>query len=151
MTIANKQGFTLIEVLVAIVILGVGLLTLMTMQVTGIKGNATAERITLASDWGVDQIEQLFALDYDHDDLRDDNSITNASINPDGAAGLDSATDADNPDGKRVSPDGLYTVYWNVAEDQVMPNTKSLRVIVLRTVGGSTKSVTMNYLKAKYL
>ena len=59
----NQQGFSLIEVLVAIVILAVGLMSLISMQVTGIKGNAKASNITVASGYGADRLEKLFALD----------------------------------------------------------------------------------------
>ncbi|WP_419175782.1 type IV pilus modification PilV family protein [Desulfosediminicola sp.] len=150
MSIRDTSGFTLIEVLIAIVVFGVGILSLVSMQVAGIKGNARAERITVASDWGSDQIEQLFSLEYDDPDLVDDNSITNTAINADSTAGLNSFTDT-TADGKRVSPDGYYTIYWNVAENVALPNTKTIRVLVVRAVNGGTRTVTMNYLKAKYL
>ncbi|MHB1349584.1 MAG: type IV pilus modification protein PilV [Desulfobulbaceae bacterium] len=146
----NQQGFTLVEVLIAMVILAVGMLTLITMQTTGIKGNAQASHITVASGWASDRIEQIFAMDYDHADLRDDESIDNTANNQDGTAGLDDATDA-TADGKAVSPDGFYTIYWNVADETMMPNTKTIRIIVLRQEQGITKPVVMNYLKAKYM
>jgi type IV pilus assembly protein PilV len=139
-----QQGFTLIEVLVAIIILGIGILALTTMQVTAIKGNVQASHLTVASDWSADQLEQIFAWKYDHDELEE------GAV---GLAGLDYTDETGKlaDGGPIVSPDGLYTIYWNSADDIVMPDTKSIRVIIVRTDQGISKTVTMNCLKAKYL
>jgi len=148
----HQQGFTLIEVLIAIVIFAIGVLSLITMQTTSIKGNLNSNNISVASGWAADKIEQIFAMDYDDNALRDDEKIDD--IPPvgatDGSGGLNDITDA-TADGKAVSPDGFYTIYWNVADDNIMPNTKTIRIIVLRKDMGVTKSVTMDYLKAKYM
>ncbi|MGW8161885.1 MAG: type IV pilus modification PilV family protein [Desulfobulbales bacterium] len=140
-TLQNRDGFTLIEVLVAITIMAIGILTVITMQLTSIKGNLKSSNISVASNWAADRIERIFAMDYV--DLTDTNP-------PNGAAGLDEVTDA-SADGKAVSPDGFFTIYWNVAEDLMMPNTKTVRIIVLRQDMGVTKTVTMDYLKAQYM
>lgn len=136
-TLPAQQGFTLLEVMIAMFILGVALLTLITMQVTGIRGNATASRVSTAADWGSSQIETIFGLAYD------DAKLTNT------AAGLNNAVVA-NASGSVVSPDGFYTVFWNVADDQPMRDLKTIRVIVNRVDQGQTKAVTMNYIKARY-
>jgi hypothetical protein len=47
-----------------------------------------------------------------------------------------------------VSPDGRYTVLWNVAEEVPMPDTKTIYVIVNNDVTG--KSVTLKHIKARY-
>lgn len=146
----DQEGFTLIEVLIAVVIMAIGILSVISMQLTAIKGNLTAGNISVASGWAADQIEKIFAKPYNDDDLRDDESISNASNNPDGATGLDDATPG-TADGMTTSPNGLATIYWNVADDLIMPNTKTIRIIVQRKDFGVTKTVTMNYLKAKYM
>ncbi len=139
----TQQGFTLVEVLVAIVILAIGIAAVTTMQVTGIKGNTKASHLTVASDWSASQMEQMYAWKYDNDLLKDDTA-------PNGVAGLDE-TGATADGGPIVSPDGYYTIYWNVADDILMPDTKSIRVILEREDNGILQTVTMNYLKAKYL
>lgn len=136
----SQQGFTLIEVMIAIIILGVGLLALVTMQSTGIFGNATANQITASSNCAANQIERIMTLPYDHTDLQDtDNS---------GAAGLDDIGDA--ADGKADSSDCSYAVYWNVVEEEPMPNLKRVRIHVHRNERGQDKRVSMDYIKAKY-
>ena len=124
---ANHQGFTLIEVLVAIVIMAIGILSVITMQLTSIGGNLNANNISVASGWAADRIEQIFSMDYEDPDLNDDDG--------NGAAGLNT-TDG-SADGTADSPDGFYTIYWNVIDDKnpsdlKMPNTKTIRIIVIR-------------------
>ena len=58
----GEEGFSLVEVLVALTILAVGLLSLALLQVTAIKGNAGASRSTIAADLAQAKLE-LFRRD----------------------------------------------------------------------------------------
>jgi prepilin-type N-terminal cleavage/methylation domain-containing protein len=60
----NKKGFTLIEVLVGLVILGIGLLAIAGMQVTSVRGNFFSNYLTQASYAGQDRLEFLDNLSY---------------------------------------------------------------------------------------
>jgi prepilin-type N-terminal cleavage/methylation domain-containing protein len=62
---SSNQGFTLIEVLVAIVVLTIGVLSLYAMQVSTINSNATAKIMTHNSNWASDRIEILISRPYD--------------------------------------------------------------------------------------
>jgi prepilin-type N-terminal cleavage/methylation domain-containing protein len=55
----GKEGFSLIEVLVALVILAVGLLGLAMFQITAIKGNAIASKWTVATELAQDRLERF--------------------------------------------------------------------------------------------
>jgi len=55
----GKEGFSLIEVLVALVILAVGLLGLALFQTTAIKGNAIASKWTVATELAQDRLERF--------------------------------------------------------------------------------------------
>jgi type IV pilus assembly protein PilV len=62
---ANRSnGFTLVEVLIATVILSVGLLALSSMQGTSATGNMTARMISHAVNLGETQMESLMRLPY---------------------------------------------------------------------------------------
>ncbi len=135
-----QAGFTLIEVTIAIIILGIGLLALATMQATSLKGNVTANQVSVSANWAANRIERIMTLAYDHRELQDRNNS--------GALGLDAMDEA--ADGQEISPDGYYTIYWNVAEDNPMPNLKTVRIIVHRNERGQDKRVVMDYIKAKY-
>lgn len=58
----GEEGFSLIEVLVALTILAVGLLSLALLQVTAIKGNADAAKSSIATDLAQTKLE-LFRRD----------------------------------------------------------------------------------------
>jgi type IV pilus assembly protein PilV len=58
----SEEGFSLIEVLVALTILAVGLLSMAILQVTAIKGNAGAWKSTIATDLAQTKLE-LFRRD----------------------------------------------------------------------------------------
>jgi type IV pilus assembly protein PilV len=55
----NINGFTLLEVMIALVILAVGLLGLASLQVMAIKGNSYGQEMTVASTMAQNQLEQL--------------------------------------------------------------------------------------------
>ena len=114
----KEDGFTLIEVLIALTIFAVGLLAVAVMQTSAIKMNSTAGKLTTLSTWGMDKIEELSALPY---------------FDP----SLDSAG---NPH-QEVSGD--YTISWTIIDDNPMTNTKNITV----TVTGRGKSMNISFLK----
>lgn len=62
---SGDSGFTIIEVLIAIVILAIGLLALSKMQIASIQGNQSAMKFTSATVIAQQQIETLMATPYD--------------------------------------------------------------------------------------
>jgi prepilin-type N-terminal cleavage/methylation domain-containing protein len=150
----KNGGFTLIEVIIAMGILSVGIIAMYSMQVTGIQGNATASRITTEATWAADQVEKMVAMAYLDTPLSDtDSDGTNKDNNLDGIDdsgknfGLDDVgTEADGSD---VTSDGLYTVFWNVAEDVPIKNSKQISIIVQSTK--DSKIVRLLYMKSNPL
>ena len=114
----NKDGFTLIEVLIALTIFAVGLLAVAAMQTSAVKMNSTAVKLTHLATWGMDKIEELSALPY-----------------------ADPSLDSDENPHQDVS--GNYTVSWNVVDDIPMKNTKKITV----TVTGCGKSIDICFIK----
>ncbi len=62
--IERNHGFTLIEILIAIVILTIGLLALVSVTVMVIKGNSLNRGITTATTLAKDQLETLKNTNY---------------------------------------------------------------------------------------
>jgi type IV pilus modification protein PilV len=60
----GEDGFTLLEVIIAISLLMVGLLAVASMQVGAINGNADANRMTEATTLVQDRMEELMARSY---------------------------------------------------------------------------------------
>lgn len=59
MDILNQKGFTLLEVLVAIVIVSIGLLAVAGMQTTAITGNASAKDATIAIQFAEEMVDRI--------------------------------------------------------------------------------------------
>jgi prepilin-type N-terminal cleavage/methylation domain-containing protein len=115
----NKQeGFTLLEVIIAISILTIGILAVASMQISSIKGNSFAGGVTEGTTWAGDQVERLMALPYGHNDL----------------------DQAQNP---HQATEGRYTINWNVADDTPITNAKTINVTVTWTDHGVQKSVSL--------
>jgi len=60
----SEDGFTLIEVIIAMGVLAIGTLSMFTLLTTVIRGNATASRISQEIVHGSDIIEQILERDY---------------------------------------------------------------------------------------
>ena len=126
----KDQGFTLIEVLIAITIFAVGLLAVATMQISAIRVNSTAGQITTRMTWAQDKLEELMALPYSDpwiEDLGDPPS------------GTDTAGNAH----QETTPDGIYTISWTVTDDTPISSTKLITV----TVTGRGKVTQVSYVK----
>jgi len=134
----KTNGFTLIEVLIAIFILTVGILAVAAMQIASIQGNATAASVTEAINTGTSEIEGLL-----QQGLNSYNGTGMLDRNNDGVAGLNNATAA-TADYNTVY--GRYTVYWNVALDELFLSTKTIRIIIAWNDRGSLKSTMLNYI-----
>jgi type IV pilus assembly protein PilV len=61
----RQSGFTLIEVMIALVILAAGILALATMQIVSIRSNAFSSEMTSATMVALSRLEQLRNMDYD--------------------------------------------------------------------------------------
>ena len=121
MKLKNNCGFSLIEVLIALVILAVGILAVAGLQVTSIRGNAYSHRATVATSLGEGQLEVLLGLDYDDPRL--------------------------NPGSHVPIVQDQYTLVWSVSEDSSLNNTKTIQMVVTWNEG-ETKSVTLVSMKS---
>jgi len=119
----KDDGFTLIEVIVAISIFAVGLLAVAAMQTSAIRVNSSAGQITTLSTWGVDKLEELMALPYTDPQLQ--------------AAG--------NPFQETTS-DG-YNVTWNVINNSPVQNSTLIRI----TVTGKGKTLRLVSVRSQSL
>ncbi|MBW1773890.1 MAG: prepilin-type N-terminal cleavage/methylation domain-containing protein [Deltaproteobacteria bacterium] len=138
--IKRQEGFTIIEVIVAISILTVGLLAVASMQVTGMHANAHARNVTEGINWAQDKLEELIALPYD-----DPNNLGLIDTDNDGLLGLGNniAATADYSETR-----GRFTICWNIAEDEPVASSKTIRIYVNWQDKGVTKRVLLNYIRS---
>jgi len=121
----GTEGFTLVEVMIAISIFTIGILAIASMQISAINGNDSANNLTGATTWAQDRIEELLALPYA-------NVVSGGPINQ-----------------------GIYTISWTVntcpaaipaagncpAVNCIVPNTKLIIVTVAWQERGTNKSI----------
>ena len=117
----NAEGYTLIEILIAIAILAVGLLAVATMQISAIRVNDTARRMTRRATLAQDRLEYLISLSYTH-------AVLTSGSHTDGSA-----------------PSG-YTISWTVSTGGTLP--PSTKLINVR-VSERGKTTSMRYIKPR--
>ncbi|MCL7488669.1 MAG: prepilin-type N-terminal cleavage/methylation domain-containing protein [Desulfobulbaceae bacterium] len=127
----NEKGFSLIEALMATAILSIGIITLITMQTTSVKGNAKARGITTAATLAQDKIEELINTDFD---------------------GI--------VDGNEPSTDGHFDITWTINQDVMLSDTttpvplgnrpvKEIQITVTRDDFGLQRAVSFTYYRQK--
>lgn len=149
----HEAGFTLIEALVAMVVLTIGVFALYSMQVVSIRGNSTGNSISTAANVSSEQVEQLINRAFDDEDwLVDTNGDgtkqdldNNGTDDGGGNFGLDAVDAA--ADYSRTTTDGKYTVFYNVAFDVPLPKTKLIQVIVRDNTRRMNYTLNFQYIK----
>ena len=148
-----QDGFSLVEVLIAMAVLSIGLLSIAAMQTSAIRGNAKSNDLTQRTTIASNHMEYLLNLPFTDPGLTDqttdgidnngDGTIDEAAeslhdpendgIDNDGDGTIDEADDDGEPD---------YSVTWNVTD-----NTANLKNISLTLSGrsyGVTKTIRIN-------
>lgn len=147
----KNDGYTLVEVLVALGILGFGLLAVATMQVTAIKANARASGMSQGVTLAQGKAEDLMNLSYNA--LID---TTGDGTDEDDGFGLNNTVDlldeCNDPvsDGFWPNPwdcTAAYRLFWNIAVDKPAVDSKIIRVIVIWTERGKDKRISLDFVK----
>ncbi|WP_300667693.1 prepilin-type N-terminal cleavage/methylation domain-containing protein [Desulfoluna sp.] len=115
----TEEGFTLIEVMVALVIFTFGILAVLGMQITAIRGGYQSMNLTEAANIGANRIETIVSQTYDAVNTGNDTS---------GNYALDWTV---------ASPTGQ------------LQDTKSVLLTVTWSEGGRSHQVAYEFLKAK--
>lgn len=122
---SNERGFTLVEVMLAIVILSIGILGTAKLQLSFLQSNAKARIMTVGAAQSQEKIEELMSLPYDHALLTDNQILGETGF---GTAGFGSTTGiVDHND----VTDPRYSFYWNVADDTPTTGLKTIDLIVI--------------------
>ena len=124
----KSRGFTLVEVLVAILILTVGLLGMAALTVGIIKGNKLSSDLTTATTLAQDKMEDLRRLGYSGTPAADDtNTEAYGTISDYARYKRVTETDVDSPaaDMKTIT----VTAYW---QDPIKEHSVELKTILAK-------------------
>ena len=116
--IQTENGFTIVEVLIAISILTIGILAVSSMQVYAIRSNAFASHQTQGTTMALDRLEKLMSLPYD-----DSNLVAGSHTDP--------------------SPPNKFSIAWDVEDNVPMDNAKRVKVTVRWTDHGIQKYISV--------
>ena len=113
----KDQGFTLIEVLIAMFIFTIGILAVASMQVSALTGNSVADRATNRIVSAQYKLEELIALPYDDPKL-------------------DIAGNPHEDEGEPIADN--YTISWLVTDTGPIANAKRITIRVTAPNGSQT-------------
>ena len=125
----DNQGFTLIEIMIAMVIFAVGMLSVAAMQTSATRGNTSANRSTRGFIWCSDRMEVLMSLPYTDPILNDTGGPQAVAQTVDG---IDN-----NYDGQidEAGETGDVNLTYSVVDNAVLLNTKTIIVTVTWQAG----------------
>jgi prepilin-type N-terminal cleavage/methylation domain-containing protein len=128
---SREDGFSLIEVLIAIVILSVGLLSLAQMMVLSTKANTLSGRMTSCSGVAKERLERLKAVPFYADPVA---RVRNPQLLPGGdvdmtVGGFSQLYDADGL--PAVGGNALFEVRWQI-QDVASPHPMEMLHIQMR-------------------
>jgi prepilin-type N-terminal cleavage/methylation domain-containing protein len=123
----QERGFTLVEVMVAVLLLALGLAALAAVQMTAVAINARANGMTRLATMAQERLETLLAFPYNHPHLLD-TAVGTAKTTYNAASG-------DVPDG--------HHVYWCVSEGSPRPRLKTIDVVAVQ-VGDEAEDGNLN-------
>ena len=156
----NEQGFTLIEVVIALGVLAFGILSLMLLQTSGIKGNTAADITTVATNDASDQIEKILSLSYEDSLL--ETTKQRMPITRGTSSWADTIKGWKCSDTNVLSGDGGntdhctanedYSVFWTIStgtngKGYPIPNTKTIQMFVKQTTN-VTEPIVFEYIKS---
>ena len=146
--VKSDEGFTLIEVMIAMAIFLIGFLAVGTMQISAVNGNASARMRTEATVLATEIVEQLMAIPYNStgyigpystaDPLEDTNLALEVETYYPGPSVADFVT----------NPGSIYKVQWSVNVDDPRADTKTIAVTVSWQKRGRDNEVNLSFVAA---
>ena len=136
---SKPDGFTLIEVLMALAVFAIGFLAVATMQTTSIQGNTNAYRKTDMTAAATAHIENLLSFEYDDTILA---PVANFTVDIT-ADGIDNDYNGTVDDASDSGPgSNNIRVHRRIIENFPLENTKTIEITIIYTNrSGQTRQI----------
>ncbi len=129
--IKKQEGFTLVELMIAVAILAIGLLALAGLQVTAIRGNLSSKGQTTAVMLAEAKMEEFKNTAF--------SSLSNVT----------NQADSNNPLNESGQSGGRYNRYWTIQNYAGSSNMKQITVTVSWTETIGSRSISLDTVVAK--
>jgi type IV pilus assembly protein PilV len=128
--LSNCKGFTLLELLVAISLLTIGIFSVITMQITAIKSNSIANRLSAATALAQEAMDDILA--WDIADHRVNTTATNTSYDLNGPdkAGTDIT----------ITGAGTFRASYSTIIDKPAIGTTLVSISIFRVINGTPEA-----------
>jgi len=113
----NMSGFTIIELMIAMVVMAIGIMGFLFLQTQSVKGRTFAREMDRATTVARYQLEELRSLNYDNNLIADDDSDTTPTKYPSTGTSITVAGNAENYDEISIGNFKYYSRY-EVTTDQ---------------------------------
>lgn len=118
----GEQGFSLIELLVAIMIFSIGIMAVASMQGNALGSGHDSRKMSGVTEKAMDAMEMLISLPYN------DARLVAGNFAPANAAdGMDNDDDGVTDEAGET---GDYTLSWTVQDNTPFPNSRTIAVTV---------------------
>ncbi|NNF98149.1 MAG: prepilin-type N-terminal cleavage/methylation domain-containing protein [Desulfobacteraceae bacterium] len=138
----QNAGFSLIEVMIAMVILSIGILGVANMQIRATNGTSSAAKLTRADSWLTSTTEEFARLPYDNPRLLNETDDPTTYMPAQNADGIDNDSNGQIDDADDAS--GKIELQYTVEKDMPIDNCKRIGV----TVQNGNKTLIIQYIKA---
>jgi Tfp pilus assembly protein PilV len=122
----GEEGFSLMEILIALATLTVGLLAVGTIQISSIRGNAMSGDVSVALALASDKMEDLLNRGMNDSMLTDRTTANNANLSSISTVDFEERVSEQG----QVVASGFYRRIVNVADNTPAASLKTIAVIV---------------------
>lgn len=149
----NEKGFSLLEVLTGVMIFAFGMLGVAALLVATVRDNAFSGGMGEANLLMASKVDQLLSMAVDYNtepELKDRTGDAEAGLDDAGCPAGSGTCGTNEPDFNDLNQgkNGKFDVYWNIAVDRPVMNTKTIGVIVKWTDRDSEKKVSCRVIMA---
>lgn len=137
----KRDGFTLVEMMIALLLLGIGLLGLAQVLVGSLKANFALNTVNVGGSLAQQKLEQMRAVSFTSPQL-----VVGGSLDGNLPGYFDQLDSRGQP--PTASSPAFYHRRWQIADTSASLKTITVRVVALSGLGGTPPTVTYSTVRS---